>query len=212
MKSTLAALSFVCGAFAGAHGGDYKFWPNNGTDYTTITTTAITTYCPSSTAITHGTRTYIVTEATTLTITDCPCTVIKVRPSVLVLVILLPCLSRLDTNVRQPVTSVLTPTAYTYTTCNSSGAQSAGPSNGVVTGPTSSLTGVVYTIPTSGASTSEGLTTAAPQICPGLGCATGTSTSSSTFTIVTGAANVNNRIGSAGPILGALVGFVGLAL
>jgi hypothetical protein len=51
----------------------------NGTiAYTTITTTALTTYCPEPTKITHNGKTYTVTEATTLTITDCPCTVTEV--------------------------------------------------------------------------------------------------------------------------------------
>lgn len=36
-----------------------------------------TTYCPGPTEITHGTQTYTVTEPTTLTITDCPCTITK---------------------------------------------------------------------------------------------------------------------------------------
>jgi hypothetical protein len=42
---------------------------------TTEVVTAITTFCPGPTTITHGTKTYTVTEATTLTITDCPCTI-----------------------------------------------------------------------------------------------------------------------------------------
>lgn len=51
---------------------------------TTVTSvvTAITTWCPGPTTLTHGTRTYTVTKATTLTITDCPCTVtsVSLRP------------------------------------------------------------------------------------------------------------------------------------
>lgn len=43
--------------------------------YTTQVVTAYTTYCPAATKITHGTNTYTVTEPTTLTISDCPCTV-----------------------------------------------------------------------------------------------------------------------------------------
>jgi hypothetical protein len=35
---------------------------------------AITTYCPYATEIVHGGKTYTVSSATTLTITDCPCT------------------------------------------------------------------------------------------------------------------------------------------
>ncbi|KAL6694331.1 Metallo-dependent phosphatase-like protein [Trichoderma pleuroticola] len=43
---------------------------------TTITevVTGYTTYCPGSTVFTAGSSTYTVTQATTLTITDCPCT------------------------------------------------------------------------------------------------------------------------------------------
>ncbi|KAG5356717.1 hypothetical protein CJU90_2061 [Yarrowia sp. C11] len=56
----------------------------NGTELTTGTVsiiktetnvvTAYTTYCPYPTEIVEGNKTYTVTEATTLTITDCPCT------------------------------------------------------------------------------------------------------------------------------------------
>jgi len=50
----------------------------NTTDYTTTeVVTSYTTYCPSPTQITHGTHTYTVTSATTLTITNCPCTLTK---------------------------------------------------------------------------------------------------------------------------------------
>ncbi|CAD0013215.1 unnamed protein product [Aureobasidium pullulans] len=48
--------------------------PANGTVYTTEIVTALTTYCPAAT--TNG-KTYTVSSATTLTITDCPCTVVK---------------------------------------------------------------------------------------------------------------------------------------
>jgi hypothetical protein len=37
--------------------------------------TAITTYCPEATTITHAGKTWTVSSATTLTITECPCTV-----------------------------------------------------------------------------------------------------------------------------------------
>lgn len=49
---------------------------SNSTD-TTITevVTAYTTYCPEPTEITQNGKVYTVTEATTLTITDCPCTI-----------------------------------------------------------------------------------------------------------------------------------------
>jgi len=45
--------------------------------YTTEVVTAYTTYCPAPTVITHGASTYTVSSATTLTITDCPCTISK---------------------------------------------------------------------------------------------------------------------------------------
>jgi len=66
MKFSAAA---VLAAAAGAHA-----WSN--VTYTTKTVTALTTYCPGPTEITHGATTYTITEATTLTITDCPCTVV----------------------------------------------------------------------------------------------------------------------------------------
>ncbi|PTB62919.1 hypothetical protein BBK36DRAFT_60021, partial [Trichoderma citrinoviride] len=37
-----------------------------------------TTYCPEPTTFTFNAKTFTVTEATTLTITDCPCTVVEV--------------------------------------------------------------------------------------------------------------------------------------
>lgn len=48
--------------------------PKNGTApaYVTEVVTAYTTYCPEATEITHAGETYTVSEATTLTITNCP--------------------------------------------------------------------------------------------------------------------------------------------
>lgn len=53
---------------------------------TVVTTTRVvaeyTTYCPEPTTFEfHGTK-YTVTEATTLTITDCPCTIVEVSPPI----------------------------------------------------------------------------------------------------------------------------------
>jgi len=45
--------------------------------YTTEVVEVYTTYCPAPTEITHGGKTYTITSATTLTITDCPCTITK---------------------------------------------------------------------------------------------------------------------------------------
>ena len=51
-------------------------WNQNGTiAYTTQVVTALTTYCPAATQVTHNGVTYTVTSATTLTITNCPCTI-----------------------------------------------------------------------------------------------------------------------------------------
>ncbi|WYZ41609.1 hypothetical protein EsH8_V_000504 [Colletotrichum jinshuiense] len=45
--------------------------------YVTEVVSSYTTYCPGPTVITHADKTYTITTATTLTITDCPCTVTK---------------------------------------------------------------------------------------------------------------------------------------
>lgn len=66
MKFAAAVLALAAGANA---------WSN--VTYTTEVVTAYTTYCPEPTEITHGGKTYTITEATTFTITDCPCTVTK---------------------------------------------------------------------------------------------------------------------------------------
>ncbi|KAJ4309135.1 hypothetical protein N0V84_011678 [Fusarium piperis] len=63
-----AALAFAAGVAAHA---------KSNVTYTTEVVTAYTTYCPAPTEITHGGKTYTITEATTLTITDCPCTITK---------------------------------------------------------------------------------------------------------------------------------------
>lgn len=62
----LSALALAGSALAGFH---------NDTDVTvTEVVTALTTYCPEPTTFEQNGKTYTVTEATTLTITDCPCT------------------------------------------------------------------------------------------------------------------------------------------
>ncbi|KAL8938854.1 MAG: hypothetical protein Q9216_003670 [Gyalolechia sp. 2 TL-2023] len=73
MRSSMIAASAAL--VAGAAATHY-----NGTEpvqYTTEIVTAYETYCPAPTQVTHGGVTYTVTEATTLTITNCPCTVTK---------------------------------------------------------------------------------------------------------------------------------------
>jgi len=66
-----AALALVAGTNA------YAYKNTTAPAYVTEVVTAYTTYCPEPTKITHGGKTYTVTKATTLTITDCPCTVTK---------------------------------------------------------------------------------------------------------------------------------------
>jgi len=49
----------------------------NGTVYTTEVHTAYTTVCPAATELTFNGVTYTATASTTLTITNCPCTIVK---------------------------------------------------------------------------------------------------------------------------------------
>jgi len=71
MKFAIAIAALAAGVSASYPG--YSAAPN--VTYTTQVVTSYETYCPGPTQITYGTNTYTVTEATTLTITDCPCTV-----------------------------------------------------------------------------------------------------------------------------------------
>jgi hypothetical protein len=66
MKFSAAVLALAAGANA------FK-----NVTYTTEIVTAITTFCPEPTTVEYGGTTYTITEATTLTITDCPCTIKK---------------------------------------------------------------------------------------------------------------------------------------
>jgi hypothetical protein len=72
MRFTAALTVASVAAIASAHGGVEH--PKNGTApaYVTEVVTAYTTYCPEPTEITHAGETYTVSEATTLTITNCP--------------------------------------------------------------------------------------------------------------------------------------------
>eukprot|EP01003_Olkasia_polycarbonata_P004037 NODE_297_length_1034_cov_79.485279_g254_i0.p1 GENE.NODE_297_length_1034_cov_79.485279_g254_i0~~NODE_297_length_1034_cov_79.485279_g254_i0.p1 ORF type:complete len:159 (+),score=56.29 NODE_297_length_1034_cov_79.485279_g254_i0:172-648(+) len=70
MQFSAIAL-FAAGAMAAEWAG------NNTMAYTTQVVTSYTTYCPAPTSIVHGDKTWVVTKATTLTITDCPCTLTK---------------------------------------------------------------------------------------------------------------------------------------
>jgi hypothetical protein len=79
MRFSIAATAALV---AGTNAYAYKNSTSTSTApaYVTEVVTAYTTYCPEPTKITHGGKTYTVTKATTLTITDCPCTVTKPAP------------------------------------------------------------------------------------------------------------------------------------
>jgi len=68
MRSSILALAALV---AGVHS-----YANESVYYLTTTVTALTTYCPGPTVLTHGSLTSTITEATTVTITDCPCTAV----------------------------------------------------------------------------------------------------------------------------------------
>lgn len=67
-STAIAATALVAGASA-----TYNY--TEAPVYTTEVVTEFTTYCPGPTQITHGGSTYTITSETTLTITNCPCTV-----------------------------------------------------------------------------------------------------------------------------------------
>ncbi|KAI8243578.1 Clock-controlled protein 6 [Colletotrichum sp. SAR 10_96] len=77
MTSTMGSLlvGLVLGAAQLANGS-----PMADAVYVTQVVNALTTYCPGPTVITHGPKTYTIEEATTFTITDCPCTITHMGP------------------------------------------------------------------------------------------------------------------------------------
>lgn len=97
MRYSAAALAFAAGAQA--------MYNYTGPVYTTEVVTAYTTYCPAATQISHNGVTYTVTEATTLTITNCPCTVTKPVTSAVV--------TSCSTCTETPVVYTSAPVVYT---------------------------------------------------------------------------------------------------
>ncbi|CAG9999420.1 unnamed protein product [Clonostachys byssicola] len=79
----------------------------------TQTVQSLVTYCPAATTIVQNSKTYTVTKATTLTILDCPCTVVKTVPASTV-----PVLSTSAAAVKYNTTvpGVAQPTGATWTT------------------------------------------------------------------------------------------------
>lgn len=64
-------------AFASTISAAYNTTNDHSTVYITEVHTAYTTFCPSSTELVYNGVTYTATESTTITITNCPCTVVK---------------------------------------------------------------------------------------------------------------------------------------
>lgn len=73
MQFTVAAVL----ALAASVSASYPSYSNGTVSYTTEVHTAYTTVCPEATTLSFNGVTYTVSESTTLTITNCPCTVVK---------------------------------------------------------------------------------------------------------------------------------------
>jgi hypothetical protein len=74
MQFTVVALAALV---ATASASAFEKRNNETVYYTTEVHTAYTTVCPAATQLTFNGVTYTVSESTTLTITNCPCTVVK---------------------------------------------------------------------------------------------------------------------------------------
>jgi len=70
-------MQFSAVAAIAALAATVSAWENGTVVYTTEVFTAYTTFCPASTELTYNGVTYTATESTTLTITNCPCTIVK---------------------------------------------------------------------------------------------------------------------------------------
>jgi hypothetical protein len=82
MRFTIAATAAFVSAASATYGYGYEANVTSIADvYTTEYVTDLTTVCPGPTAITIGGQTHTVTEATTLTISDCSCTITKPVPA-----------------------------------------------------------------------------------------------------------------------------------
>lgn len=128
MKSFVAAIALAAGVSAS--------YPASNVTYTTEIVTSYETYCPGPTTISYGTNTYTITEATTFTITDCPCTVSKP---------VYPTSSAYPTET--PVYPTEVPTTY-YPTANGTISTSVAPTGGVTVTPTTYPTTAPTTAPT----------------------------------------------------------------
>jgi hypothetical protein len=71
MRFSTIAAPLALAAGVNAWGSNYTSSP---VSYVTDVVTEYTTYCPEATTLVENNQTYTVTSATTLTITNCPCT------------------------------------------------------------------------------------------------------------------------------------------
>ncbi|KAL6803041.1 hypothetical protein GGI42DRAFT_19097 [Trichoderma sp. SZMC 28013] len=70
-------MKFTAAVALAAVGVSAVYVPPSNVTIVTDVVDQYVTYCPFATQITHGSKTYTVTEPTTLTITDCPCTITR---------------------------------------------------------------------------------------------------------------------------------------
>ncbi|KAL7948867.1 hypothetical protein V8C42DRAFT_231242 [Trichoderma barbatum] len=70
-------MKFTAAVALAAVGVSAVYVPPSNVTVVTEVVDQYVTYCPYATQITHGTKTYTVTEPTTLTISDCPCTITR---------------------------------------------------------------------------------------------------------------------------------------
>lgn len=111
---------------------------------TTETVSSYTTYCPLPTTVVQGNKTYTITSATTLTVTNCPCSLTKTYPATVTTITL----SSLTTYCPAPTTITYSSATYPVTT------------SGTVTLPVVTVSTVpITTASASVAPVSSGLTT-----------------------------------------------------
>lgn len=79
---------------------------------TTETVSSFTTYCPLPTTVVQGNQTYTITSATTLTVTNCPCSLTKTYPATVTTITL----SSLTTFCPAPTTITYSSATYSVTT------------------------------------------------------------------------------------------------
>jgi hypothetical protein len=127
MQYTIASALLVASASASVIGGGWgapaapaapPALNETAPVWSTEVVTALTTYCPLATVLTHAGVTYTVTSATTLTITDCPCTITHsssawVTPTSTPVAPVVPSVKVSSTPVA-PVWTTSTPAPYTY--------------------------------------------------------------------------------------------------